>query len=166
MKRYLALALWGALIAGTAEAAKVGKVERPTPTWGHRLLYYLPNRVLDVVDLFRFRLKVGPGAAVSARATEVVSVYAGSYQAFYVGLPGPRHPYQWRLPVGREQYKGISVGTVDATDENPYEPDYTRSEFDLGLYALIAGAEVGTDPVEWWDLVAGLVMADPRRDDL
>ena len=48
------------------------------PGWGHRLLYYLPNRILDLTDILRLRARVGPGLAVSARATENVSFYGGT----------------------------------------------------------------------------------------
>ena len=165
MNRTLAI-----LIAASCLAAPVALAKEVAPTpqhsFGHKVLFYVPNRFLDVVDLLRARLRGGPGLAFGLRATDYASIFAGSYNTYYLGLPGPRYPHRWRSPIGKEKYRGISVGKVDATDENPWEPDYTPTEFDLSLQLLILGVDLGTDPVEWWDLLAGVLTFDPRGDDL
>ena len=82
------------------------------PVWGaeaqgadgpgivHRVVAYVPNRVLDVFDLVRLRVRVGPGFAIGIRATEAADVFAGSYLSVYAGLPGPRSRRLPRLPLG------------------------------------------------------------------
>ena len=52
--------------ATAAEPAAV-EPEQPKHGFGHKLLFYIPNRVLDVFDFVRLRVRVGPGLAVGAR---------------------------------------------------------------------------------------------------
>jgi hypothetical protein len=143
-----------------------GTVVKEKPSIGHRLLYYIPNRLLDIVDVFRLRARLGPGLAASARATEYISFFGGTYNTVYGGLPGARSPEKWRSPVGFERYKGIVFFGVDATDVTPYGPRYTPAEFEVGAQLLILGADIGFEPVELGDLLAGLVLFDPIGDDL
>ena len=135
------------------------------PSLGHRLLMYLPNRVLDLADIFRCRLRVGPGLAAHVRATRYVNAYAGSYRSVYLGLPGPRRGPALRPPLGREDWRGLMLLGVDATDATPLAPGYSDSEFAVGAHLLLVGAEVGLDPVQVADFLAGLIGLDPRGDD-
>ena len=66
----------------------------------HKLVLYIPNRILDAFDMVRLRARVGPGVAVDARMTQPASVFAGSYYSVYVGLPGPRNRPMPKSPVG------------------------------------------------------------------
>ena len=54
---------------------------------------------------------------------------------------------------------------VDATDDLAHDPGYSRTEFNLGLQLLIVGGEVGFDPVELGDFLAGFLLYDLREDD-
>jgi hypothetical protein len=132
----------------------------------HRLLLYVPNRLLDLTDLFRARIRVGPGLAACARMTDQLWFFGGAYDSVYAGLPGPRRPASLRAPVGRETQKGLIVFGVDATDDSPAPPGYVASELDVGVHLLLFGVEVGFDPVEIGDLLAGFLLDDPRGDDL
>lgn len=142
------------------------EVAEEKPSFGHRLLYYLPNRLLDVVDVFRLRARVGPGLAVNLRATDYISFYGGTYRSVYAGLPGARTPEKWRSPVGLEDQKGLIFFGIDATDTTPHGPRYTPAEFTLGGQLLIVGGDIGFEPVEFGDFFAGLVFLDPVGDDL
>jgi hypothetical protein len=168
------LAGWLAAAATGAEAPPPGgppaapaapAAERPGPGLGHRLLWYLPNRGLDLLDLFRLRLRVGPGLAVHVRATKYVNLYAGRYRTAFVGLPGPRLSPRVKWPWGLERERGLMFFGVDATDDLPDEPGYAPSEFVLGAQALLLGGEIGFDPVELGDFLAGFWLSDPRKDD-
>ena len=132
---------------------------------GHQMLWYVPNRLLDMADMFRLRLRVGPGLAVNLRMTDFANFYAGRYHTAFIGLPGPRMQPQPRLPVGLEQERGIILMDVDATDDLPYSPHYSPSEFVCGGQFLILGIEAGFDPVEIGDFLSGLILLDPRGDD-
>ncbi len=131
----------------------------------HSLLFYIPNRLLDVFDIVRARVRLGPGVAVGARVTELADVYIGTYASVYVGLPGPRGRRMPRLPVGFESKSGVEASVADVTAEGGIGPDYGEFECGLGLQLLIVGFDVGVEPFEILDLVAGLIFFDPRGDD-
>src|SRR5262245_60200219 len=50
------------------------------------IVFYLPNRILDLLDIFRVRARVGPGLAAQVRVTEPLSLHAGTYASVYAGL--------------------------------------------------------------------------------
>lgn len=139
-----------------------GKLSRG---WGHVALWYLPNRLFDLLDIVRFRVRAGPGFAVNARITAYADAYIGSYNTCYVGLPGPRMEPELGSWVGLEREKGIKLMGVDATDDLPHEPEYSPTEFNVGLQVLLVGAEVGFDPVEFGDFLLGFFLYDTRKDD-
>jgi len=128
------------------------------------LLAYLPNRIFDVLDLVRARVRVGPGVAVRARATEGVDVGLGSYASLFAGLPGPRSRVEVPLPVGLETYSGIEL-LADAEVSGGEPPGYSPTELGVSLHLVAVGVDVGVDPIEVLDLLAGLVLIDLRSDD-
>jgi hypothetical protein len=131
-----------------------------------RLLWYVPNRLLDLTDMVRVRLRVGPGWGVSARATDHFHFFGGNYRSAYVGLPGPRYPCRTRAPYGWEAQKGLIWFGVDATDSAAHPPGYSPTEIDVGAHLLFVGAEVGCDVVEIVDFLGGLIFLDPSGDDV
>jgi len=132
---------------------------------GHKMLFYIPNRVLDLIDIFRLRVKVGPGVSGSLRLTSVAAFYAGTHNTVYVGLPGPRCAQQKPRPWGREKEKGIILFGVDATDDSLFESEHSPSEIGLGLHLLVVGLDAGIDPVEIGDFLSGIIGRDPKGDD-
>ncbi len=133
--------------------------------FGTRLLWYIPNRIMDSLDVFRFRARLGPGLAANVRFTDYGSFYVGKYKSVYVGLPGPREPYYIRSPIGLESLDGIVLWGVDATDNTANGPAYGKTEVDIGAHLLIVGADIGLDPMEFSDLLAGVLMIDLQKDD-
>lgn len=133
---------------------------------GHKVLFYIPNRILDFFDIFRFRVRVGPGFALGARATSVAQVYAGTYTSIWAGLPGPRLSSSIPIPLGIESNNGATVSVVDATADGGVGPGYSSSEVGVGLQLAIVGVDLGFDPVEIADFVTGFVTVDLRGDDL
>lgn len=131
----------------------------------HAVVAYLPNRVLDVLDLVRLWARVGPGASISLRATEAADFSFGSYTTLYAGLPGPRGRHVPRLPVGVESRAGIEVGLADVSTGGGTGPDYSNTEIGIGLHAMLLGVDAGFDPAEIVDLVGGLLFLDPAGDD-
>jgi hypothetical protein len=127
---------------------------------------YIPNRLLDVLDVVRLRVRVGPGLAVDARATKVASAFVGSYASVYVGLPGPRNRPLPKLPIGLESRTGVQASVADATISAGLDPDYGPAEIGLGVQALIVGVDVGVEPLEFVDLLAGIFFIDLTGDDL
>jgi hypothetical protein len=139
--------------------------EKPYTVWD-ALIWYVPNRVMDVVDIFRLRVKVGPGFGVTARLTDYAAFYAGSQSTVYLGLPGPRYPGPLRSPVGYENQRGLVVAGVDASDVVDHPPHYGFSEVDVGLHLGLVGVEAGIDPFELADFLAGWFLLDLRGDDI
>lgn len=132
----------------------------------HTLLLYLPNRIFDVLDIVRARVRVGPGVAVDVRATELADLFVGSYGTVYVGLPGPRGRRIPVLPAGFETRTGVEASVADVTAEGALGPDYGLAEVGLGLQLFLIGFDVGVDVFEVGDLVLGLFTIDPMDDDL
>ena len=129
------------------------------------ILLYIPNRVFDFADIFRARVRVGPGFAIGVRATELVNLYAGSYASVYAGLPGPRLRTSIPLPAGLESHNGVSVSLADLSVDGGIGPDYSSSEFGFGFQAAIIGLDLGIDPVEIIDFFAGILCIDMKSDD-
>lgn len=136
-----------------------------TPSVADKIIWYLPNRIMDLFDCFRVRGRIGPGLSAGARITDYAAFYAGSYDSIYAGLPGPRRHRLVRSPVGRENLKGVVIAGVDATDDTSCGPDYGQSEIAAGAHLLIVGAEAGIDPAEICDFISGFFFLDLGRDD-
>ncbi len=147
-------------------AVAAGMRARPRHGLGHKLLLYLPNRLLDLADIVRFRLRLGLGLAADARLTIYAANFIGQYDAVYAGFPGPRRQPVLPRPAGREALKGLMVMGVDATDKTPHPPRYTDSEMTLGVQALVVGLDAGLDPIEIGDFLAGWALIDIAGDDL
>ncbi len=149
--------------AGQAQAA----APAPEPKGlGHRLLFWLPNRVFDVLDLVRLRVRAGPGFTVGVRATELADVMLGSHATVFVGLRGPRSSPRIPWPVGLETYAGLEVSVADAgTEDDEHGPQYGPLEIGAGVQLVIVGVDVGVEPFDALDLVLGILTLDPKGDD-
>ena len=170
MKRFLVAGLMSAIIVctpcfGVAAEEQAAKTSESHGV-AHRIVMYIPNRILDVFDIVRLRVRVGPGVAVDARATKVVSAFAGSYASVYAGLPGPRNRPMPKLPIGFESRSGVQASVVDATVSGGIDPDYGPAEIGVGVQALIIGLDVGIEPLEILDLLAGFFFINLTNDDL
>jgi len=170
MKRLLMAGLMLGIVLCTPCFGVAAEEQAATTTKSHGVLHkivmYIPNRVLDVFDIVRFRVRVGPGLAVDARATKVASAFVGSYASVYVGLPGPRNRPFPKLPIGFESRNGVQASVVDATVSGGVDPDYGPAEIGVGVQALIVGIDVGVEPLEILDLLAGFFFIDLTHDDL
>src|SRR5512136_3407887 len=88
------------LASVTAIAEEATQPKSSGKSFGHRLLFYIPNRIFDVFDLVRARVRVGPGLAVDARVTKYGDLYAGGYSTLFVGIHGPRTKPRIPWPIG------------------------------------------------------------------
>lgn len=131
-----------------------------------KLVWYVPNRVLDVLDLVRLRVAIGPGVDAGVRFTDAASIYGGHSRTIWVGLPGERSPGELPHLAGATQKKGIALMGVDATDLQPNPPRYDPSELGVQLHLGIAGVEAGVVPLEFVDLIHGIFGKDSAGDDL
>jgi hypothetical protein len=145
-----------------ASAAAAEPESRPL----RRVATYVPSRLLDLLDVVRLRVRVGPGTAFGARATEAADVFVGAYTSVYVGLPGPRGRMLPRLPAGIESRSGAEVSAADLSTGAGLGPDYSSTECGIGVQLGLFGADAGIDPIELIDFVVGLFGVDLRADDL
>jgi hypothetical protein len=150
----------------TSVSALAGEATQPEPSgrsFGRRLLFYVPNRIFDVFDLVRARLRVGPGFAVDARVTKYGDLYAGAYTTLFVGIHGPRTKPRIPWPIGFEARAGIKgTSLADVATEGPA---YGYGEVGAGFQAAIVGLDIGVDAVEILDLVLGFFFIDLTGDD-
>jgi hypothetical protein len=119
MQRLLAtIILLVLLLASVSALAEEATQPEPSgKSFSHRLLFYIPNRIFDIV---RARLRVGPGIAVDARVTKYGDLYAGGYSSLFVGLHGPRTKPGIPWPIGFESRAGIKATSVaDAATKGP-----------------------------------------------
>jgi hypothetical protein len=173
--RGCALVLCLALVPGSALASHAAPAAKPRAEsfaathesgLGSKLLLWIPNRVLDLFDIVRLRVRVGPGISVSARATEVADVAVGTHLTVFAGLPGPRGGRRVSLPVGLETYAGLEVSVLEAGSEDEGTgPRYGPTEIGAGAQVLLVGLDVGVEPYDALDFLAGILFLDPRGDD-
>ncbi len=167
----LCLALPAVSWAQTAETTPAPQAETPAPvaesrSFGHRLAFWIPNRVFDVLDLVRLRVRLGPGFTIGVRATELADVNIGAHATLFVGLRGPRSTPQIPWPVGLETFAGAEVSVADlGTDEDKHGPQYGPLEIGLGFQAVVIGLDIGVEPYDALDLVLGILTLDPKGDD-
>lgn len=153
-------------VAQILEEAEGVEVEPEAgPGLVHRIVFYLPNRVFDVMDIVRARARLGSGFGLSARATSPASVFVGSYQSLYVGLPGPRGRSEIPWPFGVDNYEGIKLSVADRSTSDDSSPRYSRTEIGAGAHVLLPGVDIGIDPIEVLDFATGFLLIDLRKDD-
>lgn len=129
-----------------------------------KVVAYLPNRLFDLSDIVRLHARIGTGFAAGARVTRYVPVFVGDYGALWVGLPGPRGRARLPLPIGTESQSGFEAGPM-AAGGRQHSPVYGVGEIGAGGMIWLVGADVGVDPYELADFLAGFVLIDFSHDD-
>jgi len=168
----LVAALAGMPVTGRCEETSPTPATTPAPAptkpepVKHPVLMYIPNRIFDVLDLARARVRVGPGFTIQARVTDALDVVLGAHATVFAGIPGPRGEPRVNLPIGFETFAGSELGPLgDRTDEGWSKPYYGPLEVGAGFQAALVGVDVGIDPLEIFDLIAGIFFFDPCGDD-
>lgn len=123
---------------------------------------YVPNRVFDLLDIVRLRVRVGPGISAGVRATRPLSAYLGFHSSVFVGLPGPRGRQKIPWPVGYDLRSGAQASIADASTGTPY---YDPLEVGLEVQPIILGVNAGIGVFEILDFFTGFVFIDLQGDD-
>lgn len=155
------------------------------PLWG-AIALYLPNRVLDMMDMIGVEGGVCIGLGAKAQVTDALGVGAQvTGGEFMVGLER-RHlsarstldefidvfPFELRTLVEARAYTGgvYAIPYVGAGVKVPSDKIYQRARdyWAIGgqAQAIILGVSARIHPVEMWDFVAGLAMFDILYDDI
>ncbi|MCB0358625.1 MAG: hypothetical protein KDD44_03290 [Bdellovibrionales bacterium] len=123
------------------------------------ILLYLPNRLLDAIDIFRVDAGVGVSVGAVARVTRYGQVGYRSVSPFSLraGLRGRKFP----MFIEHSSEFGVGPGFLQSSDR-----EVTPAEIGIGADAVLVGAYVGVSLDEAGDFLAGLVGFDPKGDDL
>ena len=164
MARTAVLLLVSILVA--APPALGAPPPEPEPSIGEKLAHgvatYVPNRILDLLDIVRLRVRFGSGTASSFRLTRPVSATAGRYSTLYLGLYGPRGEKMVPSPVGFESYDWDDAPRAERYSPEPY---YGLGEVGAGFQIPGPGLDVGVEPFEALDFLAGFLLLDLVGDD-
>lgn len=126
---------------------------------GYAVLYYIPNRILDLIDIFRVDVGIGVSFGAVVRLTRYGQVgYRGfAPRSFRIGLRGRRSP----IFLERYPEYGFGPGFKNTGARLP-----SRYEIGAGADALLVGAYAGISLDELLDFLGGLVFLDFKGDDL
>lgn len=154
------------------------------PSTGEKIAWYLPDRIIDIIDQVSVDVNVGPQIGVGAWATRAVQVvvFAGSvgglgwFQKKNIGFKSEASFDIAIGPIGGTALAGARIGTggLDSTlralwlhtpSHNLYQEyrDYWGIGGKLGLGFI--GAELEYHPLEIFDFLAGIILFDPLNDD-
>ena len=141
------------------------KRERGDPMTGnpdestmHKVLLYIPNRVVDFIDIFRVDVGAGPAVGGVVRVTKWAQ--AGYREmdpgSLRIGLHGRRFP-AW---VERDNEYGFGPSFNQSDDR-----EVTPGEVGVGVDLLLVSGYVGVSVDEAFDFVAGIFTIDVKDDD-
>jgi len=147
--------------AAQAPAAQPPEKERER----HPILCYIPNRIFDILDIARVRVRVGPGFSIGARVTEALDLFFGAHKTIYLGLRGSRGKPQVPWPAGVECNEGLEFSLADGTAEDVNKPVTDPLEVGVETQLLVVGVNVSVETLEIVDLLAGFIFLDLRDDD-
>jgi hypothetical protein len=150
------------LILGTIFLVQASAPPRAEAGVFMSILCYIPNRVFDVLDIIRLRLRVGPGISVGVRATKPASAFLGTHLTVWAGLHGPRGKPRLPLPFGFEARSGAQVSVADLAKSGAY---YGPLEVGLETQLFLIGPNVGVAPWELVDCLLGFFFIDLQGDD-
>ena len=120
-------------------------------------LLYLPNRLMDFVDIFRLNVGVGEGWGANLRATNFLTAGVSDYDTIRFGMRGREMPrYEEAVDEECIGLFGLQIGKFD---RDPYELAFTG-------HVAYAGLEAGLDLDEIVDFLLGLACVDYREDDM
>lgn len=126
----------------------------------HIAALWLPNRILDICDLVRAGVDVGPGIGFDFSFTHYMRLAAMTRTSGGLGYQTFRHP---PVKFSHEEYyvAGIQSGEAGLGE------GWYQQTFDLRIeaHALLVGAHAAFNFAELFDFFAGLATFDPMHDD-
>lgn len=121
------------------------------------VLYYVPNRVLDFVDIFRLNIGIGCGWGFNVRATELAEIGYGCYETTRFGMKGRVLPvYEENINEGGVAFLGYVNGCLQR------DP----TEIGADLHVAVIGAQAAVSLAEAADFITGFILVDLQQDDL
>lgn len=121
------------------------------------VLYYVPNRVLDAIDIGRASIGIGCGFGFNLRATELAEIGYGQYSTTRFGMKGRVMPvYDEKIDEAGIGFLGWVSGCLQR------DPSEVGADLHLG----VIGVQAAVSLVEVADFVTGFVLIDLQGDDL
>lgn len=121
------------------------------------VLYYVPNRVLDAIDIGRASVGIGSGFGFNVRATELAEIGYGQYSTTRFGMKGRVMPvYDEKIDEAGIGFLGWVNGCLQR------DPSEVGADLHLG----VIGVQAAVSLVEAVDFVAGFALIDLQSDDL
>ena len=134
------------------------QVNEGSPWWTEVLLY-IPNRLLDLIDVFRVDVGVGSSIGGVVRVTEYAQ--AGYRQMLPVSLRVGDFGRQFPALVETSNEIGVSPAFKQSADR-----EVCQAEIGLGADILLIGAYGGVCLDEVADFIGGIFLIDLKGDDL
>lgn len=130
----------------------------PRPVW-QKLILWVPNRIMDLIDVFRVDVGVGPAFGAVARVTKYgqVGYRSMSPGSLRIGDFGREAP----VMLESSNEFGIGPGFVKSKDRK-----VCYAEVGAGADLFVAGAYAGICGEELVDFIAGLFFLDTMHDDI
>ncbi len=121
------------------------------------VLFYVPNRVLDFVDIFRLNIGIGCGWGFNVRATELAQIGYGCYETTRFGMKGRVMPvYEENINEGGVAFLGYVNGCLQR------DPTEVGADLHIG----VIGAQAAVSLAEAADFITGFIFVDLQQDDL
>jgi hypothetical protein len=134
----------------------------PTESFGRTLALYLPNRIIDLVDIVHVGAGFGPGFGVMLQATRPLRIGAGAGMQDGVGWFG-----RMGAPFSSGHYAVAAFGPYDAQETTDVVLRWRAPYWDFAVWAQFYLGEVyfGVAPDEIVDFIVGLTTYDMKDDD-
>jgi len=129
-----------------------------SPIWS-QVLMWIPNRILDLIDVFRLDVGVGPSFGAVVRVTKYGEI--GYRQMAPASLRIGDFGRQMPFLVETSNEFGVGPAYVDSSDRHVCD-----GEIGLGADLLVAGAYGGVCVDEFADFIAGIFFIDLKDDDI
>ena len=129
------------------------------------VLLYLPNRVFDLMDIFRLRVRVGPGIGAGFQITKPIRLNVGAHSSVWAGLPGARQKRSIPWLAGFEAKAKAAASLYSTSAGISTGPEHSFSQIGIEAQAALVGLDVAIDPVEIVDFFAGIFLIEVRDDD-
>ena len=187
-KFFLAAALLtGMVFSAPLQAAESSAIQEFVDRLPEKLVFYVPNRLLDALDMFT--VNVGAGVVAQARlmCTRVIDVGAGWGT---VGKIYKAHNRQYGVGIEEMWYYSlISIGEehFSMLNNSPWVDNYVEMRAGIpdpsvrtydffkgprdywaigGALGFLIDGELYIHPLEWIDFALGFLLIDIKRDDL
>jgi len=134
----------------------------PNEGFGKGVAMYLPNRILDLLDIVHVGVGFGPGAGIMLQVTRPLRVGAGAGIEDGVAWFG-----RMGEPFSGGHYAMAAFGPFDAQETTDVVLRWRVPFWDVGVWAQIylGEAYLGIAPDEIVDFIVGFTTYDMKDDD-